>query len=127
MKKPNEPKSRRDKAHAQTKDTKAAAAPEDAPKPKPRPRRRNIETVIKKLDVSTLQEDQLSEILLHVASSLNIRKALNNPTLALPQSSSGLCYTKAGDSTMVSLWRGPFKEGETTEANAKARGIPPCG
>lgn len=122
MKKPNESKSRRQKAQGQRQNAKSAA-----PKPAPRPRRRNIETVIKKLDVSTLQEDKLSEILLHLASALNIRKALDDPTLALPQSSSSLCYTKSGESTMVSLWRGPFKEGQTTEATAKARGIPPCG
>ncbi|MBC2806998.1 hypothetical protein C3Y94_028110 [Rhizobium ruizarguesonis] len=127
MKKPKEPKSARPKAQAQPKDKATAAVPDAARKAVARPRRRNIEAVIKKLDVSTLQEDQLSELLVHVASSLNLRKALDNPALALPRSSSGLCYTKSGDSDMVSLWRGPFKEGETTEASAQARGIPPCG
>jgi hypothetical protein len=127
MKKPNEPRSKRHKAQVQTKDIKSAAAPEDATKPAPRPRRRNIESVIKKLDVSTLQEDQLSELLLHVASSLNIRKALDNPTLALPRSSAGLCYTKSGTSPIVTLRNGPYRVGETTEADALARGIRPCG
>jgi len=127
MKKPKEPKNARPKLQAQPKDKATIAVQDTTSKAAARPRRRNIEAVIKKLDVSTLQEDQLSELLFHVASSLNLRKALDNPALAFPQSSSGLCYSKAGDSDIVSLWRGPFKEGETTVANAQARGIPPCG
>ncbi|WP_107676156.1 hypothetical protein [Agrobacterium sp. LAD9] len=127
MKKPKEAKNARAKVQAQPKPTAIVAASGTTRKAVARPRRRNIEAVIKKLDVSTLQEDQLSELLLHVASSLNLRKALDNPSLSLPPSSSGLCYTKAGDSDTVSLWRGLFKEGETTEASAEARGIPPCG
>jgi hypothetical protein len=41
--------------------------------------------------------------------------------------SAGRCYTKAGDSSTVSIWEGGFKVGEMSEAAAKASGIPPCG
>lgn len=127
MKKPTEPRGKRQKSQLQMKDAGSAAGTEKADKPAPGPRRRKIESVIKRLDVSTLHEDQLSEVLLHVASSLNLRKALENATRSFPQATSNLCYTKSGSSPIVSLYSGPYKVGETTEANALARGIRPCG
>ncbi|MBX5164537.1 MULTISPECIES: hypothetical protein [unclassified Rhizobium] len=53
--------------------------------------------------------------------------APGGPTIAPPQLSSKLCYTKSGESTMVSLYNDPFKVAETTESIALARGILPCG
>ncbi|MEH2683211.1 hypothetical protein GFM44_25450 [Rhizobium leguminosarum bv. viciae] len=53
--------------------------------------------------------------------------APGGPTIAPPQLSSKLCYTKSGERTMVSLCNGPFKVAETTESIALSRGILPCG
>jgi hypothetical protein len=43
------------------------------------------------------------------------------------KSSPSYCYTKAGDDPTVSIWSGGFKVGEMSEAEAHAKGIPPCG
>jgi hypothetical protein len=60
-------------------------------------------------------------------------KAKKAPASALPAttetaaSGDDRCYTKSGDSSTVSIWSGGFKVGETSEDDAKASGIPPCG
>ncbi|WP_027576982.1 hypothetical protein [Bradyrhizobium sp. WSM1743] len=89
--------------------------------------RQRVRTIITKLDVPSLHSDDITDILLHCASVLNLRNAIDNPNASLAQSSARYCYTKSGDDPMVSIWSGGFKVGETTEANAKASGIPPCG
>ncbi|WP_271587011.1 hypothetical protein [Bradyrhizobium sp. CCBAU 53415] len=86
-----------------------------------------VRTIITNLDVPSLHSDDITDILLHCASVLNLRNAIDNPNASLAQSSARYCYTKSGDDPTVSIWSGGFKVGETSEANAKASGIPPCG
>jgi hypothetical protein len=90
-------------------------------------RRRNLRSVINNLDITSLHEDDISDLLLHCASALSLRKVLYNSETPLAKSAANYCYTKAGDDPTVSIWSGGFKVGETSEANAQASGIPPCG
>lgn len=55
------------------------------------------------------------------------KKAAAKKATANMQSATDYCYTKSGSSSIVSLWQNGFKVGETTQADADARGIPPCG
>ncbi|WP_271552180.1 hypothetical protein [Bradyrhizobium sp. CCBAU 45394] len=89
--------------------------------------RRNVRSLITGLDVPSLHSDDVTDILLHCASVLNLRNAIDNPSASLAQSSARYCYTKSGDDPTVSIYSGGFKVGETSEVNAKASGIPPCG
>jgi hypothetical protein len=85
--------------------------------------RRDVGSVIKKLDVSSLHKDAITDVMLHCASALNLKKAIGSRN----ESSASYCYTKSGSSSTVSIWSGGFKVGESSEAAAKASGIPPCG
>ncbi|SCB52136.1 hypothetical protein GA0061099_102716 [Bradyrhizobium yuanmingense] len=86
-----------------------------------------VREIISDLNVPSLHSDDITDILLHCASVLNLRNAIDNPNASLAHSSARYCYTKSGDDPTVSIWSGGFKVGETSEANAKASGIPPCG
>jgi hypothetical protein len=88
---------------------------------------RDVGTLIKNLDVASLHSDDINAILLHCASALNLRKVIDTRSVTMANSSAIYCYTKAGDSSTVSIWSGGFRVGESSEADAKARGIPPCG
>lgn len=88
---------------------------------------RDLGTLIKNLDVASLHNDDVNSILLHCASALNLRKVIDTPGITMAHSSASYCYTKAGNDTTVSIWSGGFKVGESSEADAKASGIPPCG
>jgi hypothetical protein len=90
-------------------------------------KRRDLKAVIKTLDVSSLHDSDLTDVLLHTASTLNFRKAIANTDASLAQSSANYCYTKSGSSSTVSIWSGGFKVGESSQADAEARGIRPCG
>jgi hypothetical protein len=98
--------------------TAAAAAPQA---------NRDVGALIKNLDVASLQNDDITSILLHCASALNLRKVIDRPGATMEESSASYCYTKSGDSSTVSIWSGGFKVGESSEAEAKSSGIPPCG
>lgn len=100
------------------KTTSARAAPQDD---------RGVGTLIKQLDVASLHNDEITAIMLHCASALNLRKVINTPGVTVAHSPATYCYTKAGDSSTVSLWSGGFKVGETSEEEAQANGIRPCG
>jgi hypothetical protein len=88
---------------------------------------RDIGSVIAGLDASSMKDDDLIDMMHHFSSVLNLRKLINNPNASLARSAPSYCYTKAGDSSTVSIWSNGFKVGETSEANAQASGIPPCG
>jgi hypothetical protein len=83
--------------------------------------KRDARSAIKKLDVSTLHDDAVTDVMLHCAAVLNLRKAIS------AESSASYCYTKAGNSSTVTIWSGGFIVGERSEAEAKASGIRPCG
>jgi hypothetical protein len=88
-------------------------------------KKRNVGAVIKKLDVTSLHEDDITDVMLHCATALKVRRALGQKSLA--NDAADCCYTKSGSSSTVSLWSNGFKVGETSEDDAKSRGIPPCG
>jgi hypothetical protein len=98
-----------------------------APNPDADNRDERVRAMISNLNVPSLHSDDITDILLHCASVLNLRNAIDNPNASLAQSSARYCYTKSGDDPTVSIWSGGFKVGETSEANARASGIPPCG
>ena len=89
--------------------------------------RRDVGAVIKKLDVSSLHPDAITDVMLHCASALNLKKATRGGSASSATSSPSYCYTKSGGSSTVSIWSNGFKVGESSEASAKASGIPPCG
>jgi hypothetical protein len=89
--------------------------------------KRDISSVIEKLNISSLDKDDIAHILHHCASALHLKTAIDNPNFPLAQSSVNYCYTKSGSSSTVSIWSGGFKVGETSEENARANGIRPCG
>lgn len=86
-----------------------------------------VREIISNLNVPSLHSDDVTDILLHCASILNLRNAIDNPDASLAHSAARYCYTKSGDDPTVSIWSNGFKVGETSEANARASGIPPCG
>lgn len=89
--------------------------------------RRDIGAAIQKLDISSLHSDAITDVMLHCASALKLRKAMSGRKASLAKSSPSYCYTKAGDDPTVSIWSGGFKVGEMSDAEAHAKGIPPCG
>jgi hypothetical protein len=101
--------------------------PKKAKKSPRKPTRRDISAAIQKLDVSSLHSDAITDVMLHCASALKLRKAMSGRKAALAKSSPSYCYTKAGDDPTVSIWSGGFKVGEMSEAEAHSKGIPPCG
>lgn len=83
-----------------------------------------LNKVIKSLDAASLSTPDLNHLMVHVANVVSVRNALqNNTTLTLPS----VCYTRAADSDMVTLWSDGHVVGTTTAADAQARGIPACG
>jgi hypothetical protein len=96
-------------------------------KPGAKPGSAKVGKRIKTLDVGSLHSDDITAVLLHCASALNLRKVIDSPGVTMADSSASYCYTKSGDSSTVSIWSGGFKVGESSEADAKASGIPPCG
>ncbi len=78
-------------------------------------KQRDIGAAITKLDVSTLHDDAITDVMLHCASALNLRKAIDNPSSSPAGSSASYCYTKSGSSSTVSIWSGGFKVGETSD------------
>jgi hypothetical protein len=87
----------------------------------------DVGTLIKNLDVASLHNDDITSILLHCASALNLRKVIDSPGATMANSSASYCYTKSGDDPTVSIWSGGFKVGESSEEDARSSGIPPCG
>jgi hypothetical protein len=92
---------------------------------KAKQKKRDVGAVIKKLDVTSLHEDDITDVMLHCASALKLRRAMVKTSSRT--AAADCCYTKSGASSTVSLWSNGFKVGETSEDDAKARGIPPCG
>jgi hypothetical protein len=87
---------------------------------------RDVGAIIKNMDVASLHDDDITTVLHHCASAMNLRKVIGQGA-KIATASAGYCYTKSGDSSTVSIWSGGFKVGESSEAEAKASGIPPCG
>jgi hypothetical protein len=89
--------------------------------------KRDAGSAIKKLDVPTLHDEALSEVMLHLASAVRLRRALSTTKATLGEASGSYCYTKSGSSSTVTIWSNGFIVGQSSEADAKASGIKPCG
>lgn len=111
---------------ANVKKVAPSAAPATATVAPPQDKR-DVGSLIKKLDVSSLHHDDLTTILKHANATLDFRKVIDDVDAPLTRSSSNYCYTKSGASSTVSIWQDGFKVGETSQADAEARGIKPCG
>jgi hypothetical protein len=77
-------------------------------------------SLIKNLKVASLHTDDITDIMLHCATALNVRKAKRNTP------SGSVCYWKAADSTDAVIMQNGYVLERTTEADAQARGIPRC-
>jgi hypothetical protein len=107
-------------------DTPGRAA--DAAPPAAQPKsEKELGALIKKIDVPSLHDDDITTILMHCNSVLDFRRTVGGAELSSRASSSGKCYRKAGDSSEVSIYEGFFKVGTMSEESAKAQGIPRCG
>ena len=109
---------------AKTKKMKPAAAPVPAA-----PAKRDAKSLIEHLDLHSLHEDEIKTIRDCCTATLDFRRTFHTESVdaTLAHVAAEYCYTKSGASSTVSIWRNGFKVGETTEADADARGIPPCG
>jgi hypothetical protein len=103
---------------------KAADAAPRATQPKSE---KALRSLIKSINVPSLHDDDIAAILTHCKSVLDFRRTVSDSTLSWSASSSGKCYRKAGDSSIVSIYEGFFKVGTMSEESAKAQGIPRCG
>ncbi|UPT92456.1 hypothetical protein HAP41_0000049325 (plasmid) [Bradyrhizobium barranii subsp. apii] len=112
------------KAKAKAKKVKRGGAPSPAP-----PAKRDAKSLIEHLDLHSLHEDDIKTIRDCCTAALDFRKALQNESIdaTMAHAAAGYCYTKSGASSTVSIWKDGFKVGETTQADADTRGIPPCG
>jgi ribonuclease BN (tRNA processing enzyme) len=90
-------------------------------------KKRDLRSVIKQLDVTSLHSDHITDIMLHCASVLRLKKIIDSPAMTSAQSSASLCYTWPGDTQIVTIWRGNEIVEDTTKEDADARGIRPCG
>jgi hypothetical protein len=109
---------------------KAKAKPKKAKGTKARAKtkaKRDVDSLIKHLNVSSLKNEDITTILAHCSATLDLRKAVDDADASLTESSADFCYTKAGDDPIVSIRSGGFKVGEMLETEAQARGIKPCG
>lgn len=107
-----------------TKKMKPAAAPVPAA-----PAKRDAKSLIEHLDLHSLHEDEIKTIRDCCTAALDFRRTFQTESTdaTLAHVAAEYCYTKSGASSTVSIWKNGFKVGETTEADADARGIPPCG
>jgi hypothetical protein len=107
-------------------DTPEKAA--DAAPPATQPKSGNeLRSLIKKINVPSLHDEDIATILMHCNSVLDFRRTVESGELSSKATPSGKCYRKAGDSSEVSIYEGFFKVGTMSEESAKAQGIPRCG
>ena len=99
---------------------KPGAHPADAPPNA----ERDLAHVIHQLDVRSLSDAHLTDIMHHVATALKVRSMVAG---AAAGGSVGVCYTRAADSNDATLWNNGFIVGHTTVQQAQAQGIPACG
>jgi hypothetical protein len=110
-----------------TRGTKQSADTPRNAKSLAKPGNRDLRSVITELNVASLPDDDIANIMLHCAAVLRLRKRIDRPAMPTLQSSADLCYTWPGDTQIVTVWHGREIVEETTKDDADARGIPPCG
>jgi hypothetical protein len=92
----------------------------DAPR-----RKRDTGSVITDLDLASLDDAAITDILLHAASALALRKISPNPEASRTRSAIR-CYTKAADSPIVTVWERGRVYKDMPESEALANGYLPC-
>jgi hypothetical protein len=110
--------------NGKTNKVERAAPPTPAP-----PAKRDAKSLIEHLDLHSLHEDEIKTIRDCCTAALDLRETLRMESVdaTLAHVAAEFCYTKSGASSTVSIWKNGFKVGETSQADADARGIPPCG
>lgn len=125
-------KARKGKGEQNTKPTLALSKNVPSAKPAHRTQRRKIESAIKRLNVATLADDQIEEVVRICTATMNLRKAISSNEFLLSKSDAAeFCYFKAADDPIVTVMRGDFivhspKYSHLTKEQAEALGIFPC-
>ncbi|MHC2708402.1 hypothetical protein ACVIWV_007695 [Bradyrhizobium diazoefficiens] len=110
---------------AKAKKAKPAVGPAAAP-----PAKRDAKVLLEHLDLlHSLNEGDIKTIRDCCTATLEYRDLFRTESVdaTLTHKASEYCYTKSGASSNVSIWKNGFKVEKTTQADAEARGIRPCG
>jgi hypothetical protein len=95
-----------------------------APSKPTRLRPKKFKELLETLDVASLHDDDIADIILRCASTLNFRKTLANDTTTV----AGYCYTQAPGESWVTVWQNLHPvEYHVPLAVAEQRHIPICG
>ena len=111
------------------KSTEADAPPPTEVKAPSKLDRRHFDSLIAKLDVSSMHEDDITALLLHCADVLNGRRGATDLALLKPKTYEGCCWERAGDDPVVSIYRRnprKFLQFMADEDEATRNGIPSC-
>lgn len=139
MAKKNERKSKSSKAGLKAKvgtsAAKKGAAKARPPKPparlKPaaRPKsERARRAYLEELKITSLHGEDIGAVVRHGEAVLKFRRTIGSSDSTLARAANSRCYIKAGDSNIVNIVDKDGNDyGETTQEDADARGIPPCG
>ncbi|AGB43065.1 hypothetical protein Mesau_00576 [Mesorhizobium australicum WSM2073] len=89
-----------------------------------------LNSLMANLDISSMHNDDVAAVLLHCASVLNSRRTASNLSLseAMANAFQGCCWTKAGDSPIVTIKKdGRVKGHLPSKEVARKYHIPNCG
>jgi hypothetical protein len=95
-----------------------------APSKPTRLKPKKFKELLENLDVAALHDDDIADIMLRCASTLNFRKTLASDAKTV----AGYCYTQAPGESWVTVWQnGHPVEYRVPLAVAQQRHIPVCG
>jgi hypothetical protein len=85
---------------------------------------KKLDKLLETLDVASLHDDDIADIMLRCASTLNFRKTLANDSKTV----AGYCYTQAPGENWVTVWQSDhIVERYVPLEVAQQRHIPICG
>ncbi|MGY2850681.1 hypothetical protein ACVIWU_008293 [Bradyrhizobium sp. USDA 4509] len=127
------PKAKKAKARKST--AKRSAVKEKLPKPPARLKQaarpkseRARRAFIEELKITSLHGEDIGAIVKHCDAVLKFRRTIGSPDPSFESAATSRCYEKAADSNIVNITDKDGNDyGETTQEDADARGIPPCG
>ncbi|WP_161495824.1 hypothetical protein [Bradyrhizobium japonicum] len=83
---------------------------------------------IEELKITSLHGEDIGAIVKHCEAVLTFRRTIGSPVPSIERAATSRCYEKAADSNIVNITDKDGNDyGETTQEDADARGIPPCG
>jgi hypothetical protein len=95
-----------------------------APSKPTRLRPKKLKKLLETIDVASLHNDDIADIMLRCASTLNFRKTLANDATTV----AGYCYTQAPGESWVTVWQNNHPvEYNVPLKDAERRHIPICG